>query len=73
VDDVILVPLGIWLLLKLIPSHVYKECEKEARTMERKKMKKDNYVAAAIVIGIWILCGILLLRVIFHWVKIRER
>ena len=57
-DDLIIVPLGIWLVLKMIPPAVLAECrEKAAAEIERGK--PINWAAAAVIIAIWISCGIL--------------
>lgn len=51
-DDVILVPLGIALTIKLIPPDVLSDCRDKARTLEDKPVNKT---AAAVVILIWLL------------------
>ncbi|WP_333266766.1 YkvA family protein [Microcoleus sp. Aus8_D3] len=57
-DDLIIVPLGIWLILKMIPPQVLAECrEKAAAEIERGK--PINRTAAAVIIAIWIGFGIL--------------
>ncbi|MEG4117185.1 YkvA family protein [Microcoleus sp. N9_B4] len=57
-DDLIIVPLGIWLVLKMIPSQVLAECrEKAAAEIERGK--PINRTAAVVIIAIWIGLGIL--------------
>lgn len=57
-DDLIIVPLGIWVVLKMIPPQVLAECrEKAAAEIERGK--PINRAAAAVIIAIWIGLGIL--------------
>ncbi|EGK87783.1 DUF1232 domain-containing protein [Microcoleus vaginatus PCC 9802] len=57
-DDLIIVPLGIWLVLKMIPPQVLADCrEKAAAEIERGK--PINRVAAVVIIAIWIGLGIL--------------
>ncbi len=57
-DDLIIVPLGIWLVIKMIPPQVLAECrEKAAAEIERGK--PINRTAAAVIIAIWIGLGIL--------------
>ncbi len=52
-DDLILVPLGIALVIKLIPPEVLQDCrEKAAATMKAGKPK--NWVAGGIIILIWV-------------------
>ncbi|MEG5036629.1 YkvA family protein [Microcoleus sp. AT3-D2] len=57
-DDLIIVPLGIWLVLKMIPSQVLAECrEKAAAEIERGK--PINRAVAVVIVAIWIGLGIL--------------
>ncbi|MCC3414452.1 MAG: DUF1232 domain-containing protein [Microcoleus sp. PH2017_29_MFU_D_A] len=57
-DDLIIVPLGIWLVIKMIPPQVLAECrEKAAAEIERGK--PINRTATAVIIAIWISLGIL--------------
>lgn len=52
-DDLILVPLGIALVIKLIPAEVLQDCrEKAALTMTAGKPK--NWVAGGVIILIWV-------------------
>ena len=52
-DDLILIPLGIALVIKLIPVEVLQDCrEKAALTMNTGKPK--NWVAGGIIILIWV-------------------
>lgn len=52
-DDIILLPLGIALLIKIIPPDVMEECRKKAKEIENEKLPK-NYFMAALVILLWI-------------------
>lgn len=66
-DDIILVPLGIWLTIKLIPKEVWAECEAEVARRQVEKPPKD-WRGVLLVIGVWILLaflGILLVRNLF--------
>jgi uncharacterized membrane protein YkvA (DUF1232 family) len=52
-DDLVILPLGIVLLVKIIPSEVLLECRaKAAASIASKKPK--NWVAGSIIIAIWI-------------------
>ncbi len=52
-DDLILIPLGIALVLKTIPPVVMAESREKARMlMERGRPR--NWVAAGLIIGVWI-------------------
>lgn len=52
-DDLILIPLGITLLLRVIPSEVMAECRERA-TIAMAGGKPKNWVAAGIIVFIWI-------------------
>jgi uncharacterized membrane protein YkvA (DUF1232 family) len=53
-DDLILVPWGIALALKMIPAEVMVECRENAREVDLSD-KPVNWVAAAVIILIWLL------------------
>ena len=60
-DDLILIPLGIALVIKLVPAAVLAECRVRAEDTMRNG-KPVNRVAAAVIIAIWIS-----LAVLFMW------
>lgn len=51
-DDLLLLPLGIWISLRLIPTDVLKECQREAEDNEIKMPK--NKAAGYTIILLWI-------------------
>lgn len=51
-DDVILIPLGIMLAIKLIPCDIMIECREQSEDIFSKG-KPKNWVAGAIIIGVW--------------------
>ncbi len=53
-DDLILVPLGLSLARKMIPEAVLVECRAKAQAMMGKG-KPTNWVAAGVIIAIWLL------------------
>src|SRR4028118_94519 len=57
-DDLVLVPLGIMLLVRMIPADVLAECRQQADATNNSKPK--NWIAAAVVIFIWLLLGFFL-------------
>jgi len=57
-DDLILVPLGIYFVLKLIPDDVMSECREKARALSGEK-RPTNYLAATVIIAAWILLALL--------------
>jgi uncharacterized membrane protein YkvA (DUF1232 family) len=53
VDDLLLVPLGIALVLKMIPREVMAECREKSESVMAQG-KPTNWVAAEIIIVIWL-------------------
>ncbi len=68
-DDLILVPLGIALALKMIPPVVLAECREKARA-DTARRKVTNWVAAAFILCIWVLFA---LFVIFLIAKVTKK
>ena len=52
IDDVIIVPLGIMLALKMIQESVITDCEEKAEEL-MKKGKPKNWIVGSIIILIW--------------------
>lgn len=57
-DDLILIPLGIALAIKMIPPSVLAECRARAQAAPAGG-KPVNRIAAAVIIGIWLLLAAL--------------
>ena len=51
-DDLLLLPMGIYLALKMIPEEVLAECREKARAMT--VQMPHNRIAAAVIIFLWI-------------------
>ena len=66
-DDLILVPLGVALALKMIPPPVLAECRAKA-SEAMAQGKPVNRVAAAVIVGVWLLLAataiVLVIRVL---------
>jgi len=52
-DDLVLIPLGVWLALKLIPAEVMAECREQA-SVRMGSGKPMGWAAAVIIILIWL-------------------
>ena len=63
-DDLILIPLGIKLALKMIPAQVMADCRMQAQTNMTNEQHK-GWIAAVVVVSIWILVGIAIALWIF--------
>ena len=61
-DDFILVPLGIWLAVKLIPDDVWREARSKAEQNNGERLP-TNYVAGAIIVVLWALFAVWLVKV----------
>jgi hypothetical protein len=53
-DDLILIPLGIALVIKMVPGDVLNECREKAEN-RLNESKPKNWVAACVIILIWII------------------
>lgn len=66
-DDLVLVPLGVILALKMIPAQVMAECREKAREIIRQG-NPVNRAAAVVIVAIWLFLAVLavvfLLRII---------
>jgi uncharacterized membrane protein YkvA (DUF1232 family) len=53
-DDLVLLPIGIWLALKMIPPHVLEECRQTADA-GLNPGQSGKYLVAGLVVAIWTL------------------
>jgi uncharacterized membrane protein YkvA (DUF1232 family) len=66
-DEVILLPIGIWFTLKFIPQPVLDECRAQAtQWLADKNSKPRNWFGAVIVIALWIAAAWLCWRWFFN-------
>jgi uncharacterized membrane protein YkvA (DUF1232 family) len=66
VDDALLLPIGIWLTLKLVPAPVLEECRAQAtQWLAGNRAKPSNWIAAGIVVALWIITGYLVWKWFF--------
>ncbi|MFD3002565.1 YkvA family protein [Pontibacter toksunensis] len=54
-DDLLILPLGIWLSIRLVPQRLLDHYRQIAK--EQMHQRKPNYVMAAVIIIIWLLIG----------------
>jgi uncharacterized membrane protein YkvA (DUF1232 family) len=64
-DDLVLVPAGISLVLRMIPKEVMAECRKKAAAGFLVRRRK-NWIAAAIIIAIWLFLLYLIVKIIWR-------
>ena len=60
-DDLILIPLGVWLALRMIPREVMAECRACAQA-ELDAGLPANKAAAAVIVALWLVVAVLLAR-----------
>ena len=60
-DDLVLLPLGIWLSIKLIPAEVLQEYREKAK--QQLQERKPNYIMAAVIVILWLMLGYWVYRV----------
>lgn len=53
-DDVILVPLGIMVVIRWTPAEVIEASRAKARSIAA---KPPTHIATAVIVGIWVLCA----------------
>jgi len=58
VDDLILLPLGIWLVLRMIPQDVIDECRDRA-AKELNRDRPTNWIVVVSIVAIWIALTVL--------------
>lgn len=64
VDDLILIPAGIYLTIRMVPREVLEECRQRANYEEI--TSKSKWVAAAIIILLWLMIVYLIVRFIWE-------
>lgn len=64
-DDLILIPLGIFLVLKLIPKRVMEECRKEAEKEVEGKTAVGR-MGIFLTIGVWLLIIFMLIKILVY-------
>ena len=67
-DDLVIVPLGIVIALKLIPANVMAECQAQARQVIEQG-KPVNKIAAIVIICIWLVLAAWLFNLLIGLVK----
>jgi len=70
-DDLVILPIGIWFVLRLIPREVWEDCLNRVKSQEIKL--GQNRIAAAVIVLIWIsllsVFGFWLLDIFQNWKK----
>ena len=69
-DDLVLIPLGIYLALKLIPVEVMADSRVKAKVFMAQG-KPVNRVVAVVIVLIWIGLAVLVGAMVYRWVRSR--
>jgi len=69
-DDLIIVPAGIALSLKMIPKEVLEECRQKAKA--EPISSKSKWIVAAGIVLIWLFAAYLVFRFVVHFRKIKS-
>ncbi len=64
-DDLVLVPLGVALAIKMIPPTVLAECRAKAQA-EMSQGKPTNWIAAGVIVAIWLLVAAMTIWLLAH-------
>jgi uncharacterized membrane protein YkvA (DUF1232 family) len=67
VDDLVIIPVGVFLALRMIPGQVLEECRKKA--ISEPISSKAKWVAMSIIIVVWLLVIYLLFKLIWKFVS----
>jgi uncharacterized membrane protein YkvA (DUF1232 family) len=67
-DDLLLIPLGAFLAVKMIPAQVMVESREKAKQIMAQG-KPVNKVAAVVIVLIWIGLAVLAGVIVYRWVK----
>ncbi len=67
-DDLVLVPVGVALALKMIPENVMSECRDKAE-VAMAEGKPTNWKAAAVIVATWVILALLAITLILRWVR----
>ena len=64
-DDLILIPLGIMLVIRLVPADVVAECRARSEEIVG-RVTRTGKIAAGVIVAIWILAAALIIRLILR-------
>jgi uncharacterized membrane protein YkvA (DUF1232 family) len=63
-DDAILLPIGVWLFVKMLPEGLFAECRLKA---EAASERPNSTMGVLIVIALWVIAAWLLWRLLAYW------
>ncbi len=66
-DDVVLLPLGIWLIMKLTPAEIIQTNREKANALSS---KPESKTAMVVIVMVWVVTAIAIVFWIFNWLKL---
>ncbi len=54
-DEMVVIPIGVFIAARMIPRHIMEECQEKAREMAEGE-KPVSYIAAVVIVAVWLLC-----------------
>lgn len=66
-DDLVLLPLGILLVVRMIPPDVMEECRERAEAGARTPTQ-GRWVVAVLIVVVWIAVTVALARLLWRWI-----
>lgn len=62
-DDLVLVPLGVWLVLRALPARVVRDARERARVAVARPVSRGM---AVVIVGVWLLAAALVVAWAWH-------
>ena len=57
-DEMVVVPVGVLIAMKMIPAEVFAECQEKARGVQKGE-RPVSRAAAVVVVAVWLVCVVL--------------
>lgn len=64
-DDIILIPIGLWLAMRMIPDEVWVDARQQASL--RNERLPPNYYAATLIVLLWIVFAVWIVHAFLVW------
>jgi uncharacterized membrane protein YkvA (DUF1232 family) len=62
-DDLVLIPLGVLVAVKLIPADIMAQCREQAR-QELAEERPANWLAAVVILGLWLIAAVFIINLV---------
>lgn len=68
-DDALVIPLGLWVALRLVPLHVMQDCRDRAKALQSQRIQPKGTVV--IIMATWVLLGCLAAAIAKNLIKFK--